>query len=455
MTPEELAERLAYVFLSAPWQRDELLRTARSALVGEAAGEAIDGEPEWLADLVDRLLGGLRHKPADAPYQLATVIMGQNAYLEGIQADQERGIDWRIRSYPVDGLADEPERMGVADWPVPPLGTERALADLLRVDLPVLLWLADPNGYLRRVRDPGLQPYRYRWIRRPGRTPRLLEAPGTLLRLVQRRLLDRVVAQIPVHPAACGFVRGRDVVAGARRHTGADWVLSFDLTSFFAQVREGRIRGIVRTACYPEPVARLMAAIMTTATPVATLSRMPADGPDDERAVLRSMLRIRHLPQGAPTSPAIANLACYRLDLRLAQLAETLGLNYTRYADDLVFSGAGRWPGQRFVRLVHKIVDDEGYQLNGHKQRLQPRRGRQMVTGIVVNDLTNPPRPEFDRLRAILHDAVINGPDHANRDDHPDFRAHLDGRIGWVEQLNPTRAARLRRQFELINWPAD
>lgn len=444
MDPDLLARQLAYVFLSAPWRRDALLLAARSAL---------DGEPDWLPDLVDRLVGSLPDKPAGRPYELATVIMGQNAYAEGVEADQERRIDWRVRSFPVEGLTEESERMAVPDWPVPRLGTERALADLLRVDLPVLLWLADPNGYLRRAKQSGLQPYRYRWVRRPGRTPRLLEAPGPLLRLVQRRLLDRVIALIPAHPAAYGFVRGRDVVAGAHRHIGADWVLGFDLTSFFAQVREGRIRGIVRTAGYPEPVARLMASIVSTATPVATLARMPTDGRDDDRAVLRSMLRTTHLPQGAPTSPAIANLACYRMDLRLGRLAEELELRYTRYADDLVFSGAGRRPGQRFVRLVRRIVDDEGYRLNDHKQRLQTRRGRQLVTGVVVNDLTNLRRPEFERLRAILHDAVINGPDHANRDDHPDFRAHLDGKINWVEQLNPARGSRLRRQYELINWP--
>lgn len=444
MTPEDLARQLAYVFLSAPWRREELLVAARTAL---------DGEPEWLADLVDRLVGSLSDKPADRPYDLASMIMGQNAYWQGFEADQERRIEWRVRSIPVGGLADESERMAVPDWPVPRLGTDRALADLLRVDLPVLLWLADPSSYLRRAKRPRLQPYRYRWVRRPDRTPRLLEAPGPLLRLVQRRLLDRVIAQIPVHPAAYGFVRGRDVVAGARLHIGADWVLGFDLTSFFAQVREGRIRGIVRTAGYPEPVAGLMASIMTTATPVATLAGMPADGRDDDRAVLRSALRMSHLPQGAPTSPAVANLACYRLDLRLERLARELDLRYTRYADDLVFSGAGRWPGQRFVRLVRRIADDEGHRLNDHKQRLQTRRGPQLVTGIVVNDLTNLARKDFDRLRAILHDAVINGPDQANRDDHPDFRAHLDGKINWVEQLNPARGSRLRRQYELINWP--
>ncbi|GAB3929435.1 hypothetical protein GCM10011575_26870 [Microlunatus endophyticus] len=446
MTPEEdLALRLAYVFLSTSWRRADLT---------DAAIASLGGEPAWLGGLVSRLLGSIRERPADRPYDLARVIMGQQVYLDGLDRDHHQDTVWRVRSFPVGGLVAETERMAVPDWPVPRLGTERALADLLRVDLPVLLWLADPRGYLRRA-DDGLQPYRYRWIRRPGRTPRLIEAPGPLLRYVQRRLLDRVLVGIPVHPAAYGFARGRNAVRAARRHVGSDWVINFDLVSFFNGIRESRVRGIVRVAGYPEPVARLMAAIMTTATPVRTLQRMPDDGPDDDRAVLRSVLRTAHLPQGAPTSPAIANLACYRLDVRLAGLAESLGLRYTRYADDLAFSGHGTRPGRRFFRLVTEIVTDDGYCLNDHKQRLQTRRGRQTVTGIVVNDRANLRRSEYDRLRAVLHDAMINGPEHANRNGYPAFREHLDGRIGWVEQLNPARGARLRRQFELITWPED
>lgn len=440
---EDLAQRLAYVFLSAPWRRQELINAARSAL---------GTEPDWLADVVDRLTGSIAVRPADRPYDLATVILGLRAYSEGIGRDHDHGLVHQVRSLPVGGLADEPERMAEPSWPVPRIGSERALADLLRVDLPVLLWLADPRDYLRRSADD-LQPYRYRWVRRPGRTPRLLEVPGPLLRLVQRRLLDRVLTRIPAHPAAYGFVPGRDAVGNARQHAGSDWVINFDLVSFFTQLRIGRVRGILRTAGYPESVSALMAAVMSNRTPVRALSAMPSEGPDDDRAALRALLRTVHLPQGAPTSPAAANLCCFALDRRLAGLAGHLGMRYTRYADDLAFSGAGRPAGDRFVRLVRVIVAEEGYRLNDHKQRLETRRGRQTVTGIVINDHPNLGRRDHDRLRAMLHDAVINGPDHANRDDHPDFRAHLDGRIGWVEQLNPARGARLRRQFESISWP--
>ena len=75
-----------------------------------------------------------------------------------------------------------------------------------------------------------------------------------------------------------------------------------------------------------------------------------------------------------------------------------------------------------------------------------------MVTGIVVNETTNVPRRDFDLLKAIVHDCLVHGPAAANRHQHPDFRAHLLGRIAWVGALNPARGQRLRTAFDAIDW---
>jgi len=127
---------------------------------------------------------------------------------------------------------------------------------------------------------------------------------------------------------------------------------------------------------------------------------------------------------------------------------------YSRYADDLTLSG-GTWliSHQADIRrLVARIVRDEGFRLNDRKSRLVTRAGRQVVTGVVVNDRPNPPRGEYDRLRAVIHDATQNGPTIANRDGRTDFRGHLLGRIAWVESLNPSRGATLRRSFMRVDW---
>ena len=104
------------------------------------------------------------------------------------------------------------------------------------------------------------------------------------------------------------------------------------------------------------------------------------------------------------------------------------------------------------VQLIEQIAIDEGFRVHELKTRVFTAAQRQMVTGLVVNERSNVARPDYDRLRAILHDAAMTGPDRANRDAHPDFRSHLQGRIAWVGADNEARAAKLQRAFAAIDW---
>lgn len=128
---------------------------------------------------------------------------------------------------------------------------------------------------------------------------------------------------------------------------------------------------------------------------------------------------------------------------------------YTRYADDLSFSGgpALRLSAPTVLRTVARIVAEEGFRLNPAKTRVQPRTQRQQVAGIVVNERPNVSRQDYDQLRAVLHEARTRGPAAANRRQHPDFRRHLMGRVAWVESVNRGRGRRLRAELEAIVWP--
>ncbi|MGH9210851.1 MAG: hypothetical protein ACRD2C_09230 [Acidimicrobiales bacterium] len=138
----------------------------------------------------------------------------------------------------------------------------------------------------------------------------------------------------------------------------------------------------------------------------------------------------------------------------MSRLARRFDGSYTRYADDLFVSGPRTMvrAADRLGRLVATIVADEGFMLNPAKTTVATAAQRQSVAGLVVNQRTNVARPTYDRLRAILHDAARRGPRAANRDDHPDFRAHLLGTISWVSAGNPARAAKLERAFAAIDW---
>jgi hypothetical protein len=161
------------------------------------------------------------------------------------------------------------------------------------------------------------------------------------------------------------------------------------------------------------------------------------------------------LPQGAPTSPALANLCAYRVDCRLTGLARSAGAEYTRYADDLAFSGDTDFERsvERFSLHVVAILTDEGFIVNHRKTRIMRRSVRQRLTGLVANQRLNVARTDFDRLKATLTNCVRLGPVSQNREGHPMFREHLNGRVGFVESINAPKGARLRRIFEQIAWP--
>ena len=177
------------------------------------------------------------------------------------------------------------------------------------------------------------------------------------------------------------------------------------------------------------------------------LRTAPVHVPDRDYRL--ALLRAPHLPQGAPTSPALANLCGFRLDRRLTGLAEAYQARYTRYADDLAFSGRfSRSGAARFVERVNEVVADEGFRLNAAKTRIRGQGDRQALAGLVVNAAPAVPRQEYDALRALLHNATRTGLDEQNRDGHADFAAYLAGRIAWVGHRHPARAAKLNALLE-------
>jgi RNA-directed DNA polymerase len=239
------------------------------------------------------------------------------------------------------------------------------------------------------------------------------------------------------------------VLTAAHLHAGEQMVLTIDLKDFFLNTSLGRVHGIFRSLGFPHAVARLLTGLCGTATPGVVL-----DAPMRHDWMTRQLYQTPHLPQGAPTSPALANLCGFRLDCRLSALAARREARYTRYADDLAFSGDEAFARrhQVFLAAVGRIVRDEGFAVNEQKTRIMRRSARQRITGLVVNDHINIPREAYDRLKATLHNCVRHGPADQNRAGHRDFRAHLDGRIAWIESVNPHRGRKLRRMFDRIAW---
>jgi retron-type reverse transcriptase len=348
-----------------------------------------------------------------------------------------------------DQLNDAP--LGLHQVQRPEWPNSGALCQSLGISIEALWRLTRPAAWQRRA-PLGEQHYRFQMLPKRRGGWRLLEVPHPHLMPLQRRVLDDLLDHVPPHEAACGFTRGHSVLHHAQVHAGQPVVLKFDLQDFFSSVPASRVHALFATLGYPDDVARALTALCTIATPEPVLQRLRESGalpwPQAQR------LRGAHLPQGAPTSPALANLCAFRLDLRLDGLAHELGARYTRYADDLVFSGPRRLADahQRIEAWVARAAREEGFALNHRKTRCELNGQRQSVCHIVVNHHPNLPRNEFDRLKAILHQCVLHGPSSQNREQHPDWAAHLRGRVGWAAQLNPAKARKLQRLLDRVDW---
>ena len=334
----------------------------------------------------------------------------------------------------------------------PHIATTGDLADWLGLSPRDLDWFAGARRQARHTLIPVLQHYRFAFIPKRSGLPRLVEEPKPRLKAIQRRILHEILTHAPPHQAAHGFVAGRSALTSAEKHAGEVMVVTLDLESFFTRTPARRIHAIFHSLGYPWAVARALTGLCTTETPPAVFARPSAGGRHDPR--VRQLFATPHLPQGAPTSPALANLAAWQMDVRLTGLAKSFSATYTRYADDLAFSGGEELAGRvsTLIAAVSDIVGSEGHALNAAKTHVMPTSRRQRVTGIVVNDRCNVPRDDYDRLKAILHNCRRNGPEAENRNGHRDFRAHLEGRVGWVEQVNPARGAKLRRMLAGIRW---
>ena len=343
-------------------------------------------------------------------------------------------------------------RMARPRWPVPRLPTAGGLAKWLGLRVAELDWFADIQGRAADQPPGPLRHYHSCLIPKRGGKYRLIESPKARLKAVQRRILAEILDYIPPHDSAHGFRRGRSIVSFAAPHAARRIVLHLDLCDFFPSVPAARVHALFRVAGYPLRVARLLTGLCTTVTPA---DAFPEDfGATAAGWKLRQRFSGRHLPQGAPTSPSLANLCAFHLDVRLARLAASLGAVFTRYADDLAFSGDESF--ERGIKRFHVqaccIALEEGFEVRTRKTRFMRQGVRQQLAGVVVNVHPNVCRSEVDRLKAILTNCARHGPAGQNRDGHPDFRAHLLGKVAHTAMLNPERGRKLRALFDLISW---
>lgn len=261
---------------------------------------------------------------------------------------------------------------------------------------------------------------------------RFISAPMPRLKRCQYWVLDHILAKVPCHPAAHGFLSQHSILSNALPHVGQAVVINLDLKDFFPSIEYPRVKGVFKSLGYGDQIATLLGLLCTEqATEEVRV--------DKQKYFVAG--KKRSLPQGAPSSPMITNILCHTLDKRLHAAATRLGFVYTRYADDLTFSTKQkeRPPVGKLLWRVKQIIADEGFTLHPDKQHIMRHSQKQEVTGIVVNHSPTIDAKTLHRFRATLHQVEKNGPAGYHWNGNTDVLSALEGYARYVCMVNPVK----------------
>lgn len=282
--------------------------------------------------------------------------------------------------------------MPSSSTPLPIIKTERELAEFFQLsEFELKRFCIRTNSFYHSFERP----------KKSGKGMRTISAPADSLKGLQRKIKQDILDLVETHSSCMGYKKGFSIVDNAAPHVGQRFVLNLDIKDFFQSINAVRVAGYFLSLGYPEEVSVLLSRICCNKNV---------------------------LPQGAPSSPSLANLICSKLDRRLYGVAKKNGLVYTRYCDDITISG-GAYVKPHLQKFVESILEEEGFEVNKDKTRLLSRRSCQTVTGLTVNEKVSIPRKRRRLIRAILHRASLErAPGACN--------SYVSGLVGFMNMVN-------------------
>ncbi|MFZ6723418.1 retron St85 family RNA-directed DNA polymerase [Undibacterium sp. Ji49W] len=267
------------------------------------------------------------------------------------------------------------------------------------------------ESYLRFVSYDPNKFYRSFSVKKNSGGERQIDEPLPNLKLVQRWILENILYRLEPSPFAKAFVPGRSIKDNAKFHRNKPMVLTLDIKDFFPSISSARINSFFKGAGYSPKVCYFL-------TRLCTLNGS--------------------LPQGAPTSAALSNLVFLALDRQIATYCINKDVRYTRYADDLTFSG--QFVVSEIINFTRSALSTLGFRLNDNKTRLMRSHERQQVTGIVVNRKLQIPREVRRSLRQAVYFIERFGLDnHVARlnECRANYLLHLLGEATFIRFINP------------------
>lgn len=347
-------------------------------------------------------------------------------------------------------------RLRRTDPRITPVFTLRHLSELTDI----------PYRYLRQVvgRRAALG-YRHISLRKhvPGRRrTRLISIPPESLMAVQSWIVRNILQYVDPHEASCAFHPGSRPYYAAAEHCGCEFLLKVDIEDFFHSISEGSIAAVFEDIGFQKLLSFEMARLVTE--PIDRSRPVPNPSELWPKITFYQCEYEGMLPQGAPTSPMLANLVMRDVDEKLAQLSRRHGMRYTRYADDLAFSSPKKSPStlgavRAFRTKVLTVLKEAGFKPNLRKTVIRGPGSRKIVLGMLVDgDLPRLTREFKDMLRLHLH--YLSSPQHGpsahakvRRTGVSSLYHHVRGLIAWAQCVEPAYGKEVLSRFRAVPWP--
>lgn len=296
--------------------------------------------------------------------------------------------------------------------------------------------------------------YKYFAIKKRNGGLRRIMSPYTELKDVQTWIKENILDNIKQPNYVTAFAKGRNIVGNAKIHEGRKYILKVDIANFFESIGVWRVYLAYLKMGYDKGVAAWLANLCT-----AMIEDYKYEQLKDQEEILKLFDELCQksepfLIQGAPTSPGLANIICYRMDRRMMGLANKYGFNYSRYADDMTFSADEK---ERLPKMgmIRRIVATEGFHLKEEKTELLHEGNRQIVTGLLVDGRVRVPGSYKKDIKRHIHFCLkYGGRGHFHRiaPGKAFGKEWLAGRIRYVYSVEPEAAKKLWAEFEKIDW---
>ncbi len=313
---------------------------------------------------------------------------------------------------------------------LPIFETVESLADTMGVTLSELRFLT----FTRKSSE--VTHYSRFFLPKKSGGKRLISAPKPKLKQVQYWILEHILKKVKIHEAAKGFVEKESIITNATPHVNKRVVINLDLENFFPTISYKRVYGQFKALGYSPAISTILA-LLTTEPEVKEVTL------DNKKWYLSQ--KERFLPQGAPTSPALTNILCRRLDRKLQKLADNMDYSYSRYADDLSFSSDDDTKESvgKLLRRVKHLVTQEGFIVHPRKTRVLRKGRRQEVTGLTVNEKVSIDRKMLRKFRAVLFQIEKDGPEGKVWGNGDNLMRSIVGYANYINMVNPQKGREL------------